>query len=676
VSLLGCSSKEEPPPPAPVEITDISYLKEMDGNVPAREGETIYIEGTATMGTGVMVSGSRYVKFHVQDATGGAYVFADTLAQAAAAMQQANESSFEGIEIYEGDLVRIRGEIGSHEGMTEFYPLSGGSISVRGSGEPRPAPQVLLSVDAIYNDPEPYRYVGDLVRVNGVQIQGDPSASWPEYGENTKTSTRPEEKGVELKTPGDTHTLYAHFYPGSGIPGSNYPEGTFDIMGVLHREVGDGGEASYTLYPRALYDINPAAGTPLTDHEILVYKQGQKAQGVSVSVDDLPQCRYDTGREGGPGAEPVVTFASFITPDVVTDPKIWTYKIVARDGRKPFETLEFNQMKSGLLYEDEFEEEDVLNSHFYEDMGFSQIFFLNDIAEIVLYPIGEGPEEGEATHGEGITLIINETSYPVNFADLPDPELAERPLSDFVPDNIISFYTMDDSFSYDQIRVLYDYRLIPYEEGDECFPVTWDEIAPETDAPMVDLSSGLPVLTGIAGCDDMDDLSTIEMVRKVIVKKDEGEEYTFYWERLATADVEGEEVVFFETLLDEPDLELTDQDKVENDYYLWASDGFGTYFPYGHHHLEDMYFRPLGNSTFVTDDNPEMPAYGGRYSVKALLEIELRPIPQEAPSLFVEDDLGTGWLSDPENSMTCNGCHVKRGEVRIGVNCTQCHTMP
>ena len=128
--MIGCSSKDDPAPPTPVEITDISYMKEMDGNVPAHEGETIYIEGVATMGTGVMVSG-RYLKFHIQDDTGGAYVFADTEAQAAVAAQQAGGSSFLGIEIYEGDRVRIRGEIGSHDGMIEFYPLSGGSISVR-----------------------------------------------------------------------------------------------------------------------------------------------------------------------------------------------------------------------------------------------------------------------------------------------------------------------------------------------------------------------------------------------------------------------------------------------------------------------------------------------------------------------------------------------------------------
>jgi hypothetical protein len=661
--MIGCSSKDDPAPPTPVEITDISYMKEMDGNVPANEGETMYIEGVATMGTGVMVSG-RYLKFHIEDDTGGAYVFVDTEAQAAVAAQQAGGSSFLGIEIYEGDRVRIRGEIGSHDGMIEFYPRSGGSISVRDSGQSEPAPHVFPSVDAIYASE--YEYVGNLVRVNGVEIQGNASEAWPEYGQKGKD--------IELKTAGDTNPLYADIYPGSGIPGSNYPEGSFDIVGVLHREVIEG-EVSYTLYPRALYDINPEGGTPLSGHELLVYKNGQKNQGVSVSVDDLPQCSYDRDTEEDPGAEPVVTLASFIVPEIVSDPKNWAYKIVARDGQKPFDNLDFNQMKSGVLYEDEYKEEEVLNSHFYEGMELSQIFC--DVVEIVLYRPGEGPGRGDAEYGEGITLIINETSYPVNFADLPSPELTERPLADFVPDNIMSFYTMSP-FSYDQIRVLYDYRLIPYGGGDECFPVTWDEIDPEMDAPMVDLSSGLPVVTGLAGCGEIDDLFTIEMVRKVIVDDDPDDDFegeVFYWEDLATVTIDDEEVVLLDTLLDTAG--ISEAEKVENDYFLLASDNFGNYFPYGHHHLEDMYFRPLENKTFVTDDNPDMPAYKGQYSVRSLLEIQLRPItPQDPPSLFMDDALGTGWLSDPHSPVSCNGCHVRRGEVVRPVNCAQCHTLP
>jgi hypothetical protein len=127
-------------------------------------------------------------------------------------------------------------------------------------------------------------------------------------------------------------------------------------------------------------------------------------------------------------------------------------------------------------------------------------------------------------------------------------------------------------------------------------------------------------------------------------------------------------VVFFDTLLDTAG--LSEADKVENDFYLWASDDFGTWFSYGHHHLVDMYFNPLTNR----GSNATMGS-SGRYSTKAILKIELRPIPQEAPSIFVDDALGTGWLSDPESGDTCNGCHVKKGEVVLPVNCTDCHTM-
>ena len=82
----------------------------------------------------------------------------------------------------------------------------------------------------------------------------------------------------------------------------------------------------------------------------------------------------------------------------------------------------------------------------------------------------------------------------------------------------------------------------------------------------------------------------------MIVDDGVGEE-VFYWEDLATDTIDEEEVVFFDTLLDTAG--LSEADKVENDYYLWASDDFGTYFPYGHHHLEDMYFNPLANRGFV-----------------------------------------------------------------------------
>jgi hypothetical protein len=129
-----------------------------------------------------------------------------------------------------------------------------------------------------------------------------------------------------------------------------------------------------------------------------------------------------------------------------------------------------------------------------------------------------------------------------------------------------------------------------------------------------------------------------------------------------------EEVVFFDDVLDH--IGVLQQDKILYDYYLWASDDFGTYFPYGHHHLVDMYFNPLTNRGFVTSDKPQMPDYGGRYSTKSIVKMEFRPIPQAPPSLYVE---GLGWLSNPESGATCNGCHVKKGSVQIPVNCSVCH---
>jgi hypothetical protein len=179
-------------------------------------------------------------------------------------------------------------------------------------------------------------------------------------------------------------------------------------------------------------------------------------------------------------------------------------------------------------------------------------------------------------------------------------------------------------------------------------------------------------VTGIEGC-NVTDLFTIEMIRKIVV--DDGvQEQTFYWKDLPSVerdvgDGTTEEVVFFDDVLDAAG--ISQAEKTLNDYFLWASDDFGTYFPYGHDHLEDMFFNALTNQGYVTDDNPDMADYGGRYSTKAILRIELRPIPQADPSLFVE---GLGWLSNPESAATCNGCHIKRGVLEIPVNCAQCHT--
>jgi hypothetical protein len=643
---------------------ELSYVMEMDGDVPVHLGETVYVEGTATVGTDVIVSG-RYLKFHIQDDTAGIYIFADT--QATEAVDGYDGSTFLGVNLFEGNRVFLQGTIGEHDGMVEFHPVSGYVISVTGYGLPLPAPQGFDSVDDLFGSGT--TYVGSLVRVNQVQlIAGD----WPPYGQKVK--------GLELQGPGDVNVLYSDIYQGSGIPGSlPPPEDGFDMVGLLHRQVADG-VTSYLLYPRGLYDLDTLSAPQLSGTVALHLKDQAEADWVHVDLGSLAQCAYDVGLgaagklSAAASARPIVSLASLIVPQAVLDPKKWEYKIKARDGQQPFEALSFEQLKSGLLYAG-----DVgVNSHFYEGMGLSPIYYLNDVAEVVIYPLGGGPKPGPAVHGEGINLLIDGTNYPVNFQDLPDPAQQIRPLSDFIPANIIDIYTMGGSFSYDQIVVLYDYELVPYGAAGGCFPVTWDQIQPTVgDVPMVDLTSGLPVLTGLGACGTISDLFTIRMVRKVILEKD-GVQEVFYWKDLPFTPVgsgeEMEQVVFLDALLDAAG--ITQAEKPLYDYYLSASDSFGTWFTYGHHHLVDMYFNPLSNRTWTTDEGMQTNDYSARVSIKALLGVVLATVPQEQPPSVCIQDLGC--LSDPVDPDAgkddpCYGCHVKKGAVNIPVNCAACH---
>jgi len=660
----GGSLAAYPGPSIVAQKVDLSYVMQMDGDLPAHLGEIVYVEGTATVGTDVIVSG-RYLKFHIQDDTAGIYIFADT--QATEASDGTDGSTFLDVNIYQGNQVFLKGEIGEHGGMVEFYPLSGYEISVTGYGLPLPAPQVFDSVDELFDSGT--AYVAQLVRVNDVQIM---AGDWPPYGEKAK--------GLELQGPADENVLYADVYPGSGIPGSTPPPaGGFDIVGVVHREL-DGEAPSYILYPRGLYDLDPLSPTELTGTVAVHLKDQDEADWVHVDLSLLAQCTYDPGLDeagklsvSAAGAQPIASLASLIVPQAVLDPKQWEYKIVASDGQQPFETVTFDQLKSGLLYAGEV----GVNSWFYPGMDLSPIYYLNDVAEIVIYPLGGGPQPGPAVHGQGINLIIDGTSYPVNFADFPDPTVLVRPLADYVPANIIDIYTMGGSFSYDQITILYDYELIPYGAAEGCFPVTWDEIQPaEGDEPMVDISSGLPVLTGLEACGTINDLFTINMVRKVIVEVD-GETTVLYWKDLPSTPVEDEgevvDVYFLDDVLDAAG--IGSADKPFYDYFLSASDNFGTWFTYGHNHLEDMYFNPVSNKTWTVDPGMAENEYSARVSVKAPLGLALAEVEQtEPPSLCIE---GLGCITDPVNTDVgkfdpCFGCHVKR-DVQIPVNCAACH---
>lgn len=642
-----------------LEKKQCSYVMEMKGATSAHEGETVYVEGVATMGTGVMAC-HRYFKIHIQNATGGIYVFADM--EPAVAEPGYDGSTFANVTIYPGDRVVLKGTIRSRNGMVELRPASGYHVAVLGRGESLPAPHVFASANEIHRSR--YEYVGDLVRVKGVRLRGpDTAALWPQYGQ--------EANGIELETeaPHENQGLQMDIKAGSGIPGSNPPRDSFDIIGVLHRQVAETGSVSYVLFPRGLSDIHPLRGSPISGPQIEVYKAGHPEDAVTIPLSRVPQCLYDTGRTSGGqpvGPEPVATLDSLIVPQMTLSPQNWVYKIVARDGRQPDECLQFSQLKSGVLYQSE----GAVNTYFFPGVHHTQIFCLNDLARIVLYPTGDGlgHPSGEARHGEGVNLSIHGTNYPVILRDLPDPGPTPlRPLSDLVPDSIIDSYTMSGFFSADQIRALYDYRLVSYGGAQEC-TVTWEAMQ----AGRVHREGALNVV-GLEGC-ALADLFTIEMIRKLIV--DDGmRERTFCWRDLPTRqfDVGGgkmETVVFFDDVLDA--IGVQEAEKPHYDYLLWAPDDFGVYFPYGHNHLKEMYFDPVTNKGFVTNKNPDMPGFGGCFSTKAILRITLRPIPQGPPSLHAN---GLGWLPNPESKETCYGCHIKdqTGKLKIRVNCAECH---
>ncbi|MEW6442626.1 MAG: hypothetical protein AB1640_16945 [bacterium] len=646
-----------------IEKKTCSYVMERRGGTPAHLGETVWVEGVATVGCRAMAC-NRFIKFHVQDGTGGVYVFADTLARKAD--QGYDGSTFDDLRVYPGDRVAIQGTIRQHNGMIELHPISGGSVAVLARGEPLPSARAFGSVDEVYGSAEDC--AGDLVRVNGVRLHGsDAAAAWPGFGQETDA--------VEVSGAGDTRTLRLQISPGSGIPGSGPPAGPFDLIGVLQRQVDERGEISCILFPRTLSDIRPLAGDArVSGPEIRVVKAGHAEDAVAVPLERVPQCLYETGatsgagqgRAAGPEPVPIATLDAFIVPQAARSPQDWLYEIVGRDGGRLCEPLRFTQLKSGFLYMSEGKP----NARFHAGAGLPA-HSLEDVAEIVLYRQDGGGRNSagpaHAAHGEGVRLFVQEEEHAVSLRDLPVPG-ADRmaPLRAFVPDSVMSAQTQSGFFTTDQIRALYDYRLISYDGGQEC-TVSWEAVQ----SAKVDLSRGTPSVAGLDGC-TIPDLFTIEMMRKLVV--DDGvRERTLYWSDLParTIDVGGgkmEKVVFFDDVLDATGMEQAD--KKRHDYRLLATDDFGVHFPYGHGHLKEMYFNPSTNKGFVTNENPDMPGFGGCFSTKAVVKIVFRPIPERPPSLYTE---GLGWLSDPASVEACDGCHFKDGKAKIVVSCAECH---
>jgi len=645
------------------ELKSLEYLNEWDGDNPKHLGETIWVEGIVTVGTQVIVDGS-YLKTFIQQGGYGAKIFADM--NATQDNQGYDGQKMKDILTFEGDSLLVKGRVTVHEGIIEFVPESGYHVIKLSINNPVPSP-VALTIDDLINANK--RYLSVLVRLDDLEMvdvdPDNPATDWPNYGKKSKEIT--------IRHTSGSPKINLRIYERTGIPGSTKPDTGFNLVGVPFVEVTKG--ALYGIYPRKIEDVNPT--NEKLDGTITVYING-KDKSKQIDLANLQACSYkiDSGSEAGP----VVSMASVIQASGITrDPKRLKYKHISYDDRKPFDTLTLDQMKSGILYQDtpqsEEEPDPMVSSHFWEGMNLSDIYYLRGVVKIEGFREIKPPQEGEAEHGKGVTLVINGKKYVVNFNDLPKTKYQGKDaieLKELIPDNVIELYTMDGSFTLEQIKVLYDYHLVSWDKTDETL-VKWSDMKK---GYLIMEDPPYTVFPNLGSDTRVDDLYWVEMWRYMQVDKGDGSDpIVVYLKDCETepVDVGGgviEDVVFYKTVLEEAGID-TSKNMYLYDFWLTASDDFTSIWTFKHNHLENMYFRPYANRGYTVDE--DLAAYGGRVSTKAVYEISMHEVPQEPPSIPVIIDSHTIWGSDAN---TCEGCHFKNGQLQLPIDCYSCHTSP
>jgi hypothetical protein len=640
------------------DIKKIAWVNERTDNVPSHLGDTVAIQAVVTTGTDVVVYGG-YLKSFLQQEGFGLKVFGDF--NASIADQGYDGNLLQDIQLFEGDEIFVEGRITVHEGMIEFVPSSGYHVAVISKNNALPTPRVKTADELAAS---PYRYAGTLVRVNDLEIidvnPSNPATDWPEFGQKSKD--------IVLSQTGSSATFGLQIYQGTGIPGSRKPAAGFDLIGALNLN-GD----TFNLFPRKIEDVNP------TDERLsgtVSVRLPEEDLSVDVDLSTLPaglQVIEDGGSEIA-----VVSLATVInSAELVRHPKRSNYKPVAYDDRQPFETSEFDLMKVGVFYQDTPDSPDqpdpMLSTYFWEDAGLSHIFYLRGVNKIDGYRDEEGIVEGDAERGLGITLVINGSRFAVNFDSLPTTTyngLEAIAISDLISDDVIDRYTMSGSFSKSMIKALYDYRLVSYM-GDQEITVRLDDL---TDGYLIMDDPPYTEFESYGSTHRIDDLFTVELLRFIEVDEGVSGSTVIYLKDCPTESVDigdgvFEDVVFFGTVMEEAGINI-DQDMYLYDFWLIAADGFTSYWPYKHNHLDDLYFRPDENRGFTVD--PDMAAYGSRSSTKAVNEIELHAVPQAAPSIPIQYGGVTIWGSDADS---CVGCHSK-DDFPVSIDCYSCHATP
>ncbi|MDP8224302.1 MAG: hypothetical protein P9L99_13140 [Candidatus Lernaella stagnicola] len=646
----------------------LSDLNTRTGETPDHLGETVAVQAIVHTGTNTVVSGT-YVKAYLQQDGYGVKVFAD--AGATETNQGYDGQLVTDIETFIGDEVFVLGRVTVHDGMIELVPKSGYHLAVVSIGNDVAAPST-LTIDELAADR--YRYAAALVRLNDVEIvdvnPDIPTTDWPMYGTKSKDiSIRHTSGGAKMVLP---------VYENTGLPGSDKPAAGFDLAGAF--EVSG---SSNQVYPRRIEDINPSAER--LAGQIKVSINGENKSAV-LQLDDFPTGLQPIG-DGG-ALVPVVSLAEIIrTAGLTRNPRVMTFKPVAYDDRQPFQTAIWEEMKSGMVYQGTRGSADqpdpMLNSYFWPQMGLSDIYYLNGVNRVAGFRTVEPPEEGEADYGEGMTLIINGTSFAVPFEGLTKTEYDGQEaiaVSQLISDGVIELFTMSGSFTTDQIKLLYDYRFVN-QGGNEDVVVRFADLAGGYlllgDDPRI-------VFPELGDSYTLDEVLTVDMMRYIQVEFGDGSDpVVVYLRDCDTESVENDagetvEAVFYDTVAVAAGIEDTDFNKYLYDYWLVSADEFVSTWSYGHGHFDHLYIIPYENSGFTTDfGEHSVGAYGGRASTKAVYEIQLAEVPREAPSIPVVSMLDGETVIWGTDANTCEGCHWKSGELHLEeINCYSCHAEP
>lgn len=645
----------------------LTELNAYSGDQPAHLGETVAIRAVAHTGTNTVVSGT-YVKTYLQQGGYGVKVFAD-----AGATEESQ--GYDGlltveIETFIGDEVFVLGRVTVHGEMIELVPVSAYHLAVLSTGNAVEAP-LSATIDQL-NDNRT-RYAGALVRVDNLDIvdvnPDDPTTDWPAYGAKSKE--------ISIQHLGGGRKMRLPVYENTGLPGSDKPAAGFDVVGAF--EI-DG--SSNLLFPRRVEDINPS--DLRLGGSVKVQITGED-ESIVVDLDDLPTGLQPLGDAGA--LVPVVSLAEVVrVANLTRNPRVMSFKPVAYDDRQPFEAVVWEELKSGVLYQDTPQNADqpdpMVSSYFWPELGLSDIYFLRGITKIACFRAVTPPEEGEADYGDGVTLLINGYSFVVSFAGIARTEYngAEAiTVANLLNDQVIELFAMGGSFTTDQIKFLYDYRLVDQSDANEIV-VRYGDLA----GGYLLLDDMRVVFPALGAAYTLPELLTIDMMRYIQVDlADGGDPVVVYLRDCDTAAVEVEtgetaDVVYYDTVAVEAGIDAAGFDKYLYDFWLVAADDFISNWSYGHGHFDALYIQPYENRGFTTDfGEHSVGAYGGRASTKAVYEIRLVEVALEAPSIPVVsmiDGTSVVWGTDAN---TCEGCHWKSDELHLEeINCYSCHGQP